>query len=161
MRAKGLCFICKQEDHLARNCPTHNTIRLNNAQYDSSTSSNVSIGYTALDELADHLESNKYIELESITDYETDSDISSSNIHLLSIWISFGDNTEDSVMEQEFRNANYAFKRANQVYLRLYGTTGLRNSIANVQYNAEQYQIHALRHRQLYSAYNDILCLRV
>lgn len=60
-------------------------------------------------------------------------------------------------MEQEFRNTNYTFKKANQVYSRPYSTTGLRNSIANVQYNAEQYQICVSRYRKLYSVYNNIL----
>lgn len=55
--------------------------------------------YSTIDKLADNLDSESYIELESNHDYETNYEISSRFVHVLSIQICCEGNTEDSVSE--------------------------------------------------------------
>ena len=96
MRAKGQCFICKQSTHLAKDCPTHSTVRLDNALRASLSSKSVNINYSVLNKLTNTLENNNYLDLNLITDNTIDLSSSSTCIHSITIQLPYSDNSYTS-----------------------------------------------------------------
>ena len=85
MRAKGQCFICKQLTHLAKDCSTHSTVRLDNAPRVSLSSKSVNINYSVLDKLTNTLKNNNYLDLDLITNNTIDLLFSNTCIHFITI----------------------------------------------------------------------------
>ena len=96
MRAKGQCFICKQLTHLAKDCLTHSTVRLDNTPRVSLSSKSVNINYSTLDKLTDTLKNNNYLDLDLITDNTIDSLSSSTYIHSMTIQLPYSDDSYTS-----------------------------------------------------------------
>ena len=93
MRVKGQCFICKQPTHLAKDCPTHSTVRLDNALRASLSSKSVNINYSTLDKLTNTLKDNNYLDLDLITDNTIDLSSSSTCIHSMTIQLPYSDDS--------------------------------------------------------------------
>ena len=101
---KGQCFICKQPTHLAKNCPTHSTVKLDNASRASLSSKSVNINYSTLDKLTNTLKDNNYLDLDLIADNTIDPLSSSTCIHSIAIQLPYPD---DSYMSSTPQNENY------------------------------------------------------
>ena len=104
MRVKGQCFICKQLTHLAKDCPTHSIVRLDNALRASLSFKSVNINYSVLDKLTNILENNNYLDLNLIADNTIDPLSSSTCIHSITIQLSY---SNDSYMSSTLWNENY------------------------------------------------------
>ena len=104
MRAKGQCFICKQLTHLAKDCPTHSTVRLDNTLRASLFSKSVNINYSALDKLTNTLKDDNYLDLDLIADNTIDLSSSSTCIHSMAIQLP---HSNDSYTSSTLWNKNY------------------------------------------------------
>ena len=93
MRVKGQCFICKQLTHLAKDCLTHSTVRLDNAPRVSLSSKSVNINYSVLDKLTNTLKDDNYLDLDLIADNTIDPSSSSTCIHSIAIQLPHSDNS--------------------------------------------------------------------
>ena len=118
MRAKGQCFICKQLTHLAKDCPTHSIVRLDNAPRVSLSSKSVNINYSALDKLTDTLEDNNYLDLDLIADNTIDPLSSSTCIHSMAIQLPHSD---DNYVFSTLWNKNYNSLAGYQTILQVFG----------------------------------------
>ena len=117
MRVKGQCFICKQPTHLAKDCPTQSTVRLDNAPIVGSSSKSVKINYSVLDKLTNMLKDNNYLDLNLITDNTIDLLSSSTCIHSITIQLPY---SNDSYMSSTLQNENYNSLAGYQTILQVF-----------------------------------------
>ena len=117
MRVKGQCFICKQLTHLVKDCPTHSTVRLDNALRASLSFKSININYSVLDKLTNTLEDNNYLDLDLIADNTIDPSSSSTCIHSMTIQLPYSD---DSYTSSTPWNENYDSLAGYQAILQVF-----------------------------------------
>ena len=173
MRAKGQCFICKQLTHLAKDCPTHSTVRLDNAPRASLSSKSVNINYSVLDKLTNTLEDDNYLDLDLIADNTIDPSSSSTRIHSMTIQLP---HSNDSYTSSTLQNKNYNSLASYQTILQVFDIERLdlrlqlfsetvepKIPFVNTVFRKEQQkeQISIFSGGRFYGKYNDIVCFRV
>ena len=117
IRVKGQCFICKQLTHLTKDCPTHSTVRLDNALRVSLSFKSVNINYSVLDKLTNTLEDNNYLDLDLIADNTIDPSSSSTCIHSIAIQLPY---PNDSYTSSTLWNENYNSLAGYQTILQVF-----------------------------------------
>ena len=173
MRAKGQCFICKQPTHLAKDCPTHSTVRLDNAPRASLSSKSININYSVLDKLTNTLEDDNYLDLDLIADNTIDPSSSSTCIHSMAIQLLHSD---DSYASSTLQNENYNSLTGYQAILQVFSIERLdlrlqlfsktaepKIPFVNTVFRKEQQkeQTSIFSRGRFYGKYNDTVCFGV
>ena len=173
MRAKGQCFICKQPTHLAKDCFTHSTVRLDNALRVSSSSKSVNINYSVLDKLTNTLEDDNYLDLDLIADNTIDPSSSSTRIHSIAIQLLY---SNDSYTSSTPWNKNYNSLTGYQTILQVFSIERLdlrlqlfsktvepKIPFVNTVFRKEQQkeQTSIFSRGRFYGKYNNIVCFKV
>ena len=137
MRVKGQCFICKQPNYLAKDCPTQSTIRLNYVQNTKQLSRSININYSVLDKFTGTLEDNNYLDIDLIAHNTMDPSLSTACIYSIAIYI---DSLDENYNSDLFKNTHKSFQASYQTILQVFGIER-QNLISEQTPDASEHQI--------------------
>lgn len=66
MRARGLCYVCREQGHLANDCPKRQTVRMERKLSEKTPTKAITINYAALNDLQQNKDNERIIDIELV-----------------------------------------------------------------------------------------------